>query len=170
MNDPGLESSNAKDTDERFLAFTLCQRQYALPLLRVKEVLALPDITPVPQCPPDIKGIMNLRGQVLTVVDLRSKLRMPQTETTRETVVIILDLGAIMAGIIVDTADEVFAVSSSDLRLPPEIGTQGRSEWIQSVTERNEGLVLVLNIDRIINVRDISSIQGQTTFSEERAG
>lgn len=146
--------TNQNNTDGRFLSFTLCDRQYALPLLRVKEVLALSEITPVPQTPPHFKGIMNLRGQVISIIDLRAKLKMGTTQPTTETAVIILDLANANIGIIVDSANEVFAVGTHDLRDPPELGSHIHTEWIQAVTERNKSLVIILDIDQTVGIGD----------------
>src|SRR5689334_6329228 len=96
---PGARLHNS---DLRYLAFSLCKEQYAIPLLQVKEVIGLTDTTPVPYMPNYFKGIMNLRGQIISVIDLRLKFRMTNVETGKQTAVVILDLGPLSIGIVVD--------------------------------------------------------------------
>lgn len=144
---------------ERFLAFTLCQEEYAVPLLKVKEVIALTEITPVPYAPSHFKGIMNLRGQVISVIDLRLKFRMSKAETTHETAIIILDLNPLSFGVIVDSIDSVLAVERGDLRPPPDVESQVKSDYIMGVTRKDNKLVLILDIDRTLSLEDLKALK-----------
>ena len=145
----------------RFLTFCLNNEQYAVPLLKVKEVIALTEVTPVPYSPPHFKGIMNLRGQVVSVIDLRTKLRMPTAEATGESAIIILDLAPLALGVIVDTVESVLAVAKDEVQPPPDMG--GREvAYITGVTRKDKKLILILDIDKTLSVDDIRTLKTQT--------
>lgn len=142
----------------RFLIFSLCSEQYAVPLLKVKEVIALTDITPVPYSPPHFKGIMNLRGQVISVIDLRQKLKMPKADANQETAIIILDLSPLSLGIIVDSVESVLAVDQAEIQPPPDIGG-ANTAYIRGVTRKDKKLILLLDIERTLSVEDLKAMK-----------
>lgn len=144
---------------ERFLAFHLCSEEYAVPLLKVKEVIALTDTTPVPYTPPHFKGIMNLRGQVISVIDLRVKLKMSKADVTPETAIIILDLHPLSFGVIVDSIDSVLAVEPGNLQPPPDIESQVKNDYITGVTRKDDKIVLILDIDRTLSLEDLKALK-----------
>jgi purine-binding chemotaxis protein CheW len=147
---------------ERFLVFSLCKEEYAVPLLKVKEVIALTEITPVPYTPAHFKGIMNLRGHIISVIDLRLKFRMPKAELAGETAIIILDLAPLSFGVIVDSIDSVLAVEQSQLQAPPDIESNVKSDYITGVTRKENKLILLLDIDRTLSVEDLKMLKKQS--------
>jgi purine-binding chemotaxis protein CheW len=153
------EFKNNQGEAARFLAFTLCGEEYAVPLLKVKEVIALTEVTPVPYTPAHFKGIMNLRGQVISVIDLRIKFKMSKTDVTQETAIIILDLEPLSFGVIVDSIDSVLAVETENLRPPPDVESQIKNDYITGVTRKDDKLVLILDIDRTLNVDDLKLLK-----------
>lgn len=144
----------------RFLIFSLCGEQYAVPLLKVKEVIALIDTTPVPYSPSYFTGIMNLRGQVISVIDLRLKLKMPKGERVAETAIIILDLSPLSLGIIVDSVESVMSVANSEIQPPPEVGGSNTA-YIQGVANKDKKLILLLDLERALSVDDLKTIKSQ---------
>lgn len=143
----------------RFLIFSLCSEQYAVPLLKVKEVIALTETTPVPYAPPYFKGIMNLRGQVISVIDLRTKLKMPKAEASAETAIIILDLSPLSLGVIVDSVESVLAVDLGEIQPPPEVGGGANTSYIKGVTRKDKKLILLLDIERTLSVDDLKAMK-----------
>src|SRR4051794_11838506 len=104
------------DTSERYLTFLLGKEQYAIPLLQVKEAIEMSEPTPIPQTPSYFKGVINLRGQVISVLDLRSKLQLEKIENGPKTAIIILDLEpSLCLGVIVDRINSVLAFHSEDV-------------------------------------------------------
>lgn len=146
----------------RFLTFSLNGEQYAVPLLKVKEVIALTETTPVPYSAPYFKGIMNLRGQVISVIDLRIKLKMAKAETTSETAIIILDLSPLSLGIIVDSVESVLAVGNEEVQPPPDVGTANNTAYIRGVTRKDKKLILLLDIERTLSVEDLKAMKSNT--------
>lgn len=139
----------------RFLAFSLGSEEYAFPLLAVKEVIAIPDLTPIPQSPPHFAGIMNLRGQVISVIDLRVKFGI-KCLNGEETSVIILDLSGQSIGVIVDSINSVIAPQEAELSEPPPLQGNKNSESITHVFRKENSLVLVLDVPKAIGRDDLN--------------
>lgn len=139
--------------NERYLCFNLGTEEFGIPLLIVKEVLALPEITPIPFAPSHFVGIMNLRGQVISLIDMRSKFGI-KAQKNNETSVIICDLETTSIGIIVDSIDSVFSPKAEELSPKPNVQGSNSSDYITSIY-RNEGrMILILDINKTLNVTD----------------
>jgi purine-binding chemotaxis protein CheW len=158
---PSANHKQGSTEASRFLIFSLCQEQYAVPLLKVKEVIALTETTPVPYSPNYFKGIMNLRGQVISVIDLRTKLKMPKGEASSETAIVILDLSPLSLGIVVDSVESVLAVDASEIQPPPEVGGASTA-YIRGVTRKDKKLILLLDIERTLSVDDLKTMKAQS--------
>lgn len=131
---------------DRFLSFKLGDEHYALPLLQVKEVIDLPDVTFVPQAPAFFLGIINLRGQVISVVDLRLKLGLPKNNSESKTA-IICDFGSRVMGIVVDSVQSVLHPDPSELNTPPSTSAASQVSYVNCVYNNKDGtLVLMLDI------------------------
>lgn len=144
------------DTSERYLAFLLGREQYAIPLLQVKEVIEMSDPTPIPQTPSYFKGVINLRGQVISVLDLRSKLQLAKIENGPKTAIIILDLDAsVCLGVIVDRINSVLAFHSEDVSPAPEISS-GKDQYLTGVARRDNKMILILDIKAALSIQDIT--------------
>lgn len=162
---PGDERplSRGQDEVQRFLAFSLCGEEYGVPLLKVREVIALSDVTPVPYTPAHFKGIMNLRGLVISIIDLRLKFKMAKAEVTPETAIIILDLSELCLGVIVDSINSVLASNSSEISAPPDIESAVSSDYITGITRKDKKLILLLDIERALSAEDIRALRRQST-------
>lgn len=147
------QGSKIDDVSNRYLCFTLGPEEYAVPLLSVKEVIALPDITPIPQTPPHFLGIMNLRGQVIAIMDLRSKLSI-KPSASAETAVIICDLKPDSIGVVVDSLNSVLHPDPDLLSEKPEIQSQHYTDYIQAVYREKDRLILFLDISKILDSGD----------------
>ena len=148
----------------RYLAFSLGQEEFAIPLLSVREVVARPETTPVPFSPPHLVGIMNLRGQVITVFDLRQKFRLtPRPDA--EIAVIICDLAPLQFGCIVDSVNSVLALKAEDISPRPDLDRQVNTEFITGVAHRNSSLVLILNLAKALDVEDLVVIKNTANQS-----
>ena len=144
MRDPqntNDRSERGGDTN-RYLSFSLTGEHYAIPLLSVREVVAMPDVTPVPFTPPHFLGIMNLRGQVISIIDLRLKFNMKKPETTPETSVIICDLAPLCIGAVVDSVNSVLVLGTDNIGPRPDIQSNRNSDYITGVSKKDEKLIL----------------------------
>lgn len=142
---------------DRFLAFSLGPEEYAIPLLAVREVIAVPDITPVPQSPAHFLGIMNLRGQVISVLDLRTKFGI-KPQSSEETSVIILDLQDHALGVVVDSVNSVVSPPADQMSDPPEMEGNRNADAITKVFRKENNLVLILDIFKTLSKDDRSAL------------
>ncbi|MFZ4402585.1 MAG: chemotaxis protein CheW [Pseudobdellovibrionaceae bacterium] len=158
-----MSEENSKSVAEsRFLSFHLGNEKYAIPLLSVKEVLALPEFTPIPHTPSHFVGIMNIRGQVISAIDLRVKFGI-KPQTTEETCVIIIDLHGQYLGVIIDSVDSVIAPKENELSEKPYIEGQKGSEYVTGVYRKDKELTLILDIYKTLNAEDKSAMKKTTT-------
>lgn len=151
-------AKNANANRERFLSFSLGSEEYAVPLLAVREVIALPEFTPVPYTPTYFLGIMNLRGQVISIMDLRQKLGIKPGVNT-ETAVIICDLNGASIGVVVDSVNTVLNPDSADVSDKPEIQSNRPTDYITGVYRKDKKLILFLDLSRSLSLEDHAAVR-----------
>lgn len=140
--------------NNRYLCFNLGKDEYAIPLLSVREVIALPEITKIPQTPAYFLGITNLRGQIISILDLRNKLGL-KTSDTKETSVIICDFGAFCLGTVVDSINRVLAPENGAVdNRPTAEGTKGL-DHVVGVIRNEDKLILKLDLEKALSSQDI---------------
>lgn len=137
----------------KYLCFDLGQEEFAIPLLSVKEVLALPDTTPVPQAPSHFVGIMNLRGSIVSILDLRLKLGY-KSEKTEQASVIIMDIEGLNLGVVVDRVNSVIAFTQDQMSPRPETGLDRSANYITGVYRKSDKLIILLDLGRALSIED----------------
>lgn len=143
---------------DKFLNFTLAEENFAIPLLKVREVIALPDITQVPQASQHVLGIMNLRGQIITIFDMRSCLKLKSNKTDDLTV-IICDMEFGQVGFLVDSVSSVLSVTADQLSdVPPGSKVSGQN-YIVKIHRKDDALTLILDVDQLLTVEARLQIQ-----------
>ncbi len=153
---------NLSDKSEgSYLCFSLGKEKFAMPLLQVKEVIANAETTNIPQAPPYFRGIINLRGQVISVLDLRSKLKIGKAESTPETTIVILDIGEHSLGAIVDSVDSVASFEADEISAPPSHDSSAKIDFIVGVAKREKDLVLIIDIKKALNTDDMKAVRSQ---------
>ncbi|MCB0368672.1 MAG: purine-binding chemotaxis protein CheW [Bdellovibrionales bacterium] len=148
----------SQDEVNRYLNFSLGEEEFAIPLLSVKEVIAVPETTPIPHTPPHFVGIMNLRGQVISVIDLRKKFSI-SSKNTEETSFIILDLKSQFLGVVVDSVTSVLPIKNSEIMEKPSIESSKSTEYITGVFRKDDQLVLLLDVFKTLSQEDKSAMQ-----------
>lgn len=147
----------------QYLSFKLDQEIYALNISRVREVLDFSDITRVPRMPEFMRGVINLRGGVVPVVDLRLKFGLPSTDKTVDTCIIILEISfegeTTILGALADSVQEVVTLESDEIEPPPRIGTRLNTEFIKGMGKRNDEFVIILDVDRVFSSEELVVIQ-----------
>ena len=145
------------------LTFRIADELFAVNVLNVLKILEMTEITKVPQAPEFMKGVINLHGSVLPVIDLRQKLDLPLADFTRNTCILVfileLDSDEINVGAIVDNVDKVTEIDTSTIQPSPSIGTKYASEFIKGVAKLNDEFVMILDVNKIIGTDDIVSIK-----------
>ena len=141
----------------QFLTFLLGNEVFGVPITRVQEVLDYPSITRVPRAPSFMRGVINLRGAVVPVADIRIKFGMPATKRHVNTCIIVLEVitgdGPVVVGILADHVLEVVELSDADIAPPPKIGTKLKAYYLDGLGKRSDGFFIILNMDNIFNER-----------------
>lgn len=147
-------------SSDRYLCFNLGPEEFAIPLLSVREVLGLPEITPVPQTPPHFLGIMNLRGKVISIMDLRLKLGIKSAKT-EETSVIILEIGEASLGVVVDQVNSVQEISAEERAEKPAMESSKSNEYVDGIYKKEDRLILLLDIAKALSIDEKKLLQNQ---------
>ncbi len=134
----------------KYLTFSLAEEEYGLEIMKVREIIGIMDITAVPQMPAHVKGVINLRGKVIPVVELRLKFGMESAEYTEATCVIVVDVGTLV-GIIVDTVQEVLNIKGEQIDPPPPLGASVDTTFILGMGKVKEEVKILLDIDKVLN-------------------
>lgn len=153
-------SQNNKSTDRsmngqvgedgnQFLTFQLQDEEYGIEILRVQEIKGFSRITPIPNSPRYIKGVMNLRGAVVPIVDLRVKFNLPEMEYNRFTVIIVVTVGAKVMGLVVDAVSDVLNVGANEMEETPDLGEGVDTSFMTGIAKTGERLITLLNIDKL---------------------
>lgn len=152
------EKKEASTYEGQFLTFALDNEEYGIEILKVREILRVMDITTVAQTPDFMKGVINLRGKVIPVVDLRLKFSMPEEEYTQETCVIVVEADNSQVGIIVDSVSEVLDIKSGEREETPSFGQGIDTDFIMGLGKVKEKIIILLDIEQILSseVMDIA--------------
>ena len=155
-------SSNDIHRTNQFLTFSLSDELYALEVSKVKEVLEYQPITRVPKTPDYMRGVINVRGGIVPIVDLRLKFNLPASEQTVDTCIIVLEIAlnneTITVGTIADNVHEVIQLQPEDIEPTPKIGTRLDTDFIEGIGKSNERFLVILDIDKILTAEEISSM------------
>ena len=155
----------------QYLTFKLGEELFALDVSKVREILEYSSITKVPQTPEFMRGIINLRGSVVSVVDLRLKLGMTCTERTINTCIIVVEVTLegepTILGALADSVQEVFELDPSQIEPPPKIGTGLNIAFIEGVGKHQDDFILILDIDKVFSVEELTTIHDAEGASQE---
>ena len=146
----------------KYLTFKLAEEEYGLQILKVQEIIKVQDITRVPQTPAYVKGVINLRGRVIAVLDLRLKFGMPQVEATEKTCIVVVqvnrDAHQVTLGVIVDEVCDVIDIVGSDVEPSPSFGTRVRTDFILGMAKAKQGVKMLLDTDKVLSVDEVCQV------------
>lgn len=155
----------------QYLTFRLEEETYALDISRVHSVLDFDRITKVPKTPDFMRGVINLRGSVVPIVDMKLKFDLSETEKAIDTCVIIsevdLDGENTVLGILADTVEEVITLEPDKIEPAPRIGTKVNTEFIKGMGKRDENFIIILDIDKIFSAEEMEIVQGATSTQKK---
>lgn len=147
----------------KYLTFKLASEEYGLEILKVKEIIGLLGITPIPRTPNHFRGIINLRGKVIPVVELRTKFGMEAIDDTEETCIIVVDImqgdRSISLSILVDSVSEVMEIGSTEIEDTPEFGANINTEFILGMGKFKNRVVILLDIDKVMTCTELSLVE-----------
>jgi len=163
----------------QYLTFQLAGEEYAVELLQAREILRYEQVTRVPTAPPSIRGVLNLRGRVVPVVDLAVKLGLPDTPVTGRTCIVIVDVALegerTVMGVIAEAVSQVVDLGAGDIEPPPPFGPRARVEFLRGMARLGERFALLLDLDLLLSAEDaaaavaVAAVEGEHTADESAA-
>ncbi|MFT2091370.1 chemotaxis protein CheW [Paraglaciecola sp. 2405UD69-4] len=142
----------------QWVTYKLAEETYGINVMQVQEVLRYTEIAPVPGAPDYVLGIINLRGNVVTVIDTRSRFGLPPSDMTDNTRIVIIESDEQVVGILVDSVAEVVYLRSSEIDSAPNVGTEESAKFIQGVSNRDGQLLILVDLDKLLNDEEWNEI------------
>lgn len=147
----------------RFLSFTVDGENYCMDILKVKELMGMTAITPLPRTPQFIRGVINLRGRIIPVIDLRLKFGLPYEEYTKRTCIIVVEVAyegeTVLMGLVVDAIQEVVSIPEEKLSKIPYINARIKSEYIRGIADTPEGMKIVLDVLKVLSEEELEEVK-----------
>ena len=146
----------------KFLSFQLSKEEYGIAILKVREIIGMVDVTPLPRTPDFVRGVVNLRGRIIPVIDLRRKFGMEPAEFTNETCIVVVDVGrdadsAFRVGCIVDTVSEVLTIGAEHVEATPRCGNAA-GDYVAGLAKLKDRVLILLDIERVIGDIDPAAL------------
>jgi purine-binding chemotaxis protein CheW len=152
------------DREGKYLTFCLASEEYGIGIRKIKEIIGMMAITMIPQTPAYVKGVINLRGKVIPVMDLRLKFGIEEMEYTDRTCIIVMEVmtntGKVLTGIVVDAVSEVLNVKAADIEDTPTFGDTMNTDYILGMAKAGSAVKILLDIDKVISAQEMAIIQG----------
>ena len=154
MNEIQGHDAAHEDTDGRaqYLTFTLGGEEYGVEILRVQEIKGYSTVTSIPNSPPYVKGVMNLRGTVVPILDMRLKFGMEARDHDRFTVIVVVNVGTKVVGLIVDAVSDVLDIPAGAVEPAPDLGASVDTSIMRGIARNNDRLITLLDIDRVVDM------------------
>ncbi len=152
------------DKEGKYLTFTLAEEEYGIGILKVKEIIGMMPVTTVPRVPHFVKGVINLRGKVIPVIDLRLRFGMEEVEATDRTCIIVVEVknpsGVVQMGIVVDSVSEVLNIKAEDIEETPSFGAAVDTDYILGMAKTEGEVKILLDIDRVLSQEEVGALEG----------
>ncbi len=161
------------DLGGKYLTFRLADEEYGLEILKVREIMGMMEITAVPRTPEFVRGVINLRGNVIPVIDLRLKFGMEAVEQTEETCIIVVDVEGMEMGIVVDRVSEVLDIVAEEIQDAPSFGVSVDTDFILGIGKANDQVTILLNISEVLTSADaavLTHVVGAPTNQDRKEG
>lgn len=160
MSDAISNKKGIEDPILQWVTFRLEDETYGINVMQVQEVLRYSEIAPVPGAPSYVLGIINLRGNVVTVIDTRSRFGLPSADITDNTRIVVIEAENQVVGILVDAVAEVVYLKQSEIETTPNVGNDESAKFIQGVCHKNDELLILVDLEKMLNDDEWSEIQG----------
>lgn len=158
-----VKGEKINSREGKYLTLSLADEEYGIGILKVKEIIGMITVTAVPQTPPHVKGVINLRGKVIPVIDLRLKFGLPAMEYTERTCIIVIEIakdnGHILIGILVDSVSEVLNIKGADIEDTPNFGSRVKTDFILGMAKAAGKIKILLDIDRVMNADELDDLE-----------
>ena len=143
---------------QEFLAFTLGREEYCIDILKVQEIRGYETVTPIPNTPAFMKGVVNLRGLIVPIIDLRIKLQLETVTYDQFTVVIILNICGRIVGVVVDSVSDVIALAADEIKEAPQLGAAIKTDYINGLVTLDERMLIIIDIEKLATMEEIVSL------------
>ncbi|MFT3931946.1 MAG: chemotaxis protein CheW [Spongiibacteraceae bacterium] len=174
MSKAGNRQAVATEAQQQFLTFLLGGEPFAINILVIKEIIEYGQLTTVPLMPEFIRGVLNLRGQVLPVIDLAARFGRPAAEVARRTCIVIIEMDndgeKQDVGIVVDSVSEVMDLPESAIQPSPAFGTKIRADFIAGMVELDGRFIIILDVDRVLSLDEMAQLAGMEEQGDHESG
>lgn len=165
-------SADSINVTAQYLTFKLKEEVFAIEILKVREVLEYTTLTKVPRTPDFMSGVINLRGNVVPVIDLNLKIGMPKTEKTIDTCIIIVETEVrgetVFIGALADSVEEVIEIEPENIEPAPKIGTNLNIEFLQGMGKKDDHFIMIFDIDKLFSTEDIAAVSGDFDIKKQK--
>ena len=149
--------------DNKYLTFRLAEEKYAISIIKIKEIIGMLNITQVPRLPDFIKGVINLRGRIIPVIDLRLKLGMEPKDYNERTSIIVIELltenETLVSGLIVDTVNDVLDIAPDSIEPPPKYKSDTEEEFLKGIGKVKEEVIMILDVDKVFSTEETEKLE-----------
>ena len=147
----------------KYLTFKLAEEEYGLEILKVQEIIQMQEVTHVPKTPDFVRGVINLRGKVIPVIELKKKFGMDASEDTDKTCIIVVQIGegenTLTIGVIIDAVSEVLDIDASNIQETPSFGSDVNTDFILGIGKIGDNVKMLLDIDKVLSTADVAAIR-----------
>jgi purine-binding chemotaxis protein CheW len=165
----GIPESLSNHSGGKFLSFFLDCEEYGIEILKVQEIIGMMTVTRVPRTPDFVRGVINLRGKVIPIVDLRAKFGMESVEQTDETCIIVVKTEGVEIGIVVDRVSEVLAIAAKDIDDTPSFGIDLNTDFILGIGKSGAKVKILLDIDKVLSAQDTADLHSIASVCQTEA-
>jgi len=164
-----IDAATAGVTQEQVVVFSLAGEHYALDISRLQGIIKLPEVTRIPRAPMFVEGVINLRGAIVPVLDLRRRFGLPERTDTPDTRIINVEMGNNLVGLIVDSVDQVINIPSGVIEPTPDLVTTVDSTYLRAIAKLEDRLVTLLDLDRVLTREEEQSLGTMSLEESEEA-
>ncbi len=158
-----LDKEDSAVEEKQFVTFLIGEESYGVEVLKVQEIIGMTDITHVPNTATFMKGVINLRGSVVPVVDMRKRFKIEEREYDSSTVIIIVEVMKRLIGMVVDSVSDVLNIEVSKIQSTPNFTAKINADFVKGIGQVNDDLIIVLDVDKILSEEEIESIDKEKT-------
>jgi purine-binding chemotaxis protein CheW len=164
IEDDFYDDDDEDTQKDKYLTFTVGKEDYGIEITHVTEIIGVQKITDVPDMPAYIKGVINLRGKVIPVIDVRLRFRMPEREYDDRTCTVVVSVNGTPIGLVVDTVKEVVDIPENQIELPPEVAESSTQRYIKGLGKIGDDVKILLDVEKLVRNEDIAAMQSAAGY------
>ena len=166
IEDDFYDDDDEDTQKDKYLTFTVGKEDYGIEISHVTEIIGIQKITDVPDMPACVKGVINLRGKVIPVMDVRLRFGMPEREYDDRTCIVVVNVNGSAVGLVVDTVKEVVDIPANQIELPPEFAESGTQHYIKGLGKSGEDVKILLDVEHLVRREHMDAIKSLADFSQ----